>query len=237
MKTCILNFFILVLILFSATCSAMEKIELPNGAIAYLEYPSDFNIHKRYPLLIALHGMGHDAQRACREWGSIANKYGYVMLAPQGTGDRNSYLNSIDKNVQNIFSFIKELNRRANLKKDDTVVAGFSMGGSFAVDLGLRHPHRFPRIISVFGFFVKRHEHWLTIQNKEYVVPQHYYFITGDKDITRGSLSRGYEALLEKGALVKVDVIKDLYHDFPADFVDFYTSIDSFFKKEHDLNI
>lgn len=231
-KQTVLFILFLFVFRFAFAEQSIDKIVLDCDDFALTVLPQDYDRSASYPLMIALHGISENAQTSVKRWSGLSKENGYILLAPQGTGTRNSYVSDVTGNIHNIFKYIKIIKQKHKLISDDVLVAGFSMGGNFAIDMALRHPHRFPKALCVFGFFGERHAYWAGLQNPEYIGNQKYYLITGEKDVTRDYLRRADRVIRYRGGQVKLDIYKDLYHSLPADIVDKFREIEAFFYRD-----
>lgn len=211
-------------LLSSISCATPNVIILPNGAKAYYYIPPQIEGYK-YTFLIALHGKGSSARSSFDFWHDIAVKHHLILLAPQGTGTEYSYFNHLRKNIKNVVKFTYMIKKKRYFSNNNIVLAGFSMGGGFAVDLAMNRPKLYSKVLCVFGFYQDRHIRKLRKIKSADIKAQDYYFITGKGDVTQDSLTRGAVELRRRGAKVKLVAVPDLYHEFPLDFNSTYPEV------------
>jgi putative tributyrin esterase len=111
----------------------------------------------RYPVIYLLHGLGNDESIWMRRTSieRYASKYGFAVVMPttQLGGYRDNiygpkYWTFISEELP---SFCKEYFANISDKKEDTFVAGASMGGYGAFKLALSRPERFKAAASLSG--------------------------------------------------------------------------------------
>jgi len=130
---------------------------IPHTDTTLVFYPNDYNVKSQYPLLFMLHGWsGNYAQwNDIVNLDSIANKYGFIIVCPDGFYNC-WYLNSpVKKNSQFETFFFKnlvpEIFNKFNIDKNNIFITGLSMGGHGALYLFLRHPGFFKSAGSTSG--------------------------------------------------------------------------------------
>lgn len=104
---------------------------------------------KPMPLLVVLHGKGvdHNAWFDLTPVKDVADRFGYVVAAPNGRGDR--YYDGPGE--QDVLDVIDDVARRCAIDADRVYLTGHSMGGWGTWYLGLRHPDRFAAIAPMAG--------------------------------------------------------------------------------------
>lgn len=125
--------------------------------------PAEYNESRRYPVLYLLHGLGADQEG----WGDMGAKYivqnlhiydevpEMIVVCTDSlvvSGDRNrdmeigeivaGYDQSIDDIVNDLMPFV---NRNFSVKqgRENTAIAGYSMGGRESLYIGFSHPELF----------------------------------------------------------------------------------------------
>lgn len=117
--------------------------------------PSNYDKAKKWPLVVALHGLRSNAQQIIRYKGftDLAEKHGYILVAPMGYNDRGWYgarplVKGKDDDPKNISELSEKdvMNVLDIVKKDYAVDAdriyllGHSMGGGGSWHLGIKYP-------------------------------------------------------------------------------------------------
>jgi enterochelin esterase-like enzyme len=116
--------------------------------------PSTYDKERKAPLMVALHGLGSNPQQIMRYRGltDLAEKHGYVVVAPMGYNTRGWYgsrgLKSDKSEPENLGELSEKdvLNVLALVRKEFTIDAdriylmGHSMGGGGTWHLGLKYP-------------------------------------------------------------------------------------------------
>ena len=117
--------------------------------------PGNYDKEKKWPLIIALHGLGGNPQQFMRTRGlsEQAKKRGYIVAAPMGYNERGWYgvsgpkfgtkggndpenLSELsEKDVMNVLGIVK---KDYNIDPDRVYLMGHSMGGGGTVHLGIK---------------------------------------------------------------------------------------------------
>jgi poly(3-hydroxybutyrate) depolymerase len=116
--------------------------------------PSKYDKEKKWPLMIALHGLGSNPQQIMRYRGLTdeAEKHGYVVAAPMGYNSKGWYgqkapgkgkpepenLSELsEKDVMNVLEIVR---KEYSIDPDRIYLMGHSMGGGGTWYLGLKYP-------------------------------------------------------------------------------------------------
>ena len=137
---------------------------LPDGAVGYI--PASASPHP--PLLVLLHGAGHEQATMVEHFEAEADQRGLVLLAPDSRGvtwdkvlDAEAPL-SVDSPITNAQSHsfsrspdadrvekaIADLAKILPVDRTHTVLAGFSDGATFALAMGMSRDHPFAAVIA-----------------------------------------------------------------------------------------
>ncbi len=116
--------------------------------------PSTYDKGKKAPLIVALHGLGSNPQQILRYRGltDLAEKHGYVVVAPMGYNERGWYgapmprrrnpsdpenLSELsEKDVMNVLDIVR---KEYTIDSDRIYLMGHSMGGGGAIHLAIKH--------------------------------------------------------------------------------------------------
>lgn len=160
-----------VIVAASATLDRIEKGEHPlrarrgdihwayrsahdNTVQPYRFYiPANYDEKKKWPLIVALHGMGGDENSffAGYDKGAIrrvAEERGYVVVCPKGRGPYSMYLASAERDVIDV---INEMKRDLSIDDDRVYMMGHSMGGYGSWSIAVNNPDIFAAIAPVSG--------------------------------------------------------------------------------------
>lgn len=160
------------------------------------EFDGYYAAHGNYPVLYLLHGTYGDEgdwQRYSRieEYARTRN---VVVVMPYGensfyldTQSGKNYETYITQELPRIIQWMFPVSK----KREDTFIAGLSMGGSAAVRLGLRHPDLYGYVAGLSSAFTTVNEQ---IQNNDFTV---WSFAFAGRDIKKDA-SLDFFALAEK---------------------------------------
>ena len=116
--------------------------------------PSTYDKTKKTPLMIALHGLGSNAQQIIRYRGltDLAEKHGYIVAAPMGYNSGGWYgqkppfgrkpepenlFELSEKDVMNVLDIVR---KEFTTDPDRTYLMGHSMGGGGTFHIGMKTP-------------------------------------------------------------------------------------------------
>jgi len=116
--------------------------------------PTTYDKEKKSPLMVALHGLGSNPQQIMRYRGltDLAEKHGYIVVAPMGYNSRGWYgqraLQKKDGDPENLSELSEKdvMNVLGIVKKDYAIdpdriyLMGHSMGGGGTWHLGIKYP-------------------------------------------------------------------------------------------------
>jgi phospholipase/carboxylesterase len=114
---------------------------------------------KKSPVMIFLHGTGGNAG-VWGTWAAEARKRNYVVVLPQssGVGDRKAGNTNgdnlprwADVDIPKVVSLARQIQREWGGDPRRTYIGGYSNGGFYAMEIGLRHPEVFSAILCVGG--------------------------------------------------------------------------------------
>jgi len=191
---------------------------LPNGAKAIRYLPASFKSYKRYPLLVVLHGMKQTMRDAFQKWKPVADQLNMILLCPQGSQFEEGYIRRPIDDRKNIVLFRDRLVQEYHINTRRTIVAGFSRGGNFAIELGVIYPHKFQNVICIFGFFNRGVDRILQRNvNRRLYYKSRFYFITGKNDLSYQSSLLGNKSLQRHRIKSNVWVYPSLSHSYPLE--------------------
>jgi poly(3-hydroxybutyrate) depolymerase len=115
--------------------------------------PSAYTKDKKWPLMLALHGLGSNPQQILRYRGltDLAEKHGYIVAAPMGYNQRGWYGIRVpnrkvepenlpelsEKDVMNVLGIVR---KEYAIDSDRIYLMGHSMGGGGTFHLGIKYP-------------------------------------------------------------------------------------------------
>jgi len=116
--------------------------------------PSAYDKEKKWPLVVALHGLGSTPQQIMRYRGLTdqAEKHGYIVVAPMGYSSSGWYglrppkpsktdppnvSELSEKDVMNVLDLVR---KEFNIDPDRIYLMGHSMGGGGTWHLGIKYP-------------------------------------------------------------------------------------------------
>lgn len=115
--------------------------------------PSKYDAAKKWPLVVALHGMGGDensffAGYKDGEIKRIAETRGYLVVTPKGRQPASMYFGAAE---QDVIDVIKEMKREFAIDEDRVYVLGHSMGGYGSWSIAVNYPDLFAAIAPIAG--------------------------------------------------------------------------------------
>ncbi|HKY06416.1 MAG TPA: prolyl oligopeptidase family serine peptidase [Blastocatellia bacterium] len=115
--------------------------------------PKAYDRSKRYPLIIALHGMGRDEDSYFDDYAEGAFKLeaerrGYIVACPKGREPASMYRDAAERDVLDVLA---EVRRAYNIDPDRIYMTGHSMGGFGTWSIAINNPEIFAALAPVAG--------------------------------------------------------------------------------------
>jgi predicted esterase len=137
----------------------LHSLGLATERDALVYVPSSYSPEKRIPLIVSLHGAGGAAQRGMQLMQPLADKYGYLVLAPDSRGRTwDVVLGPLGPDVEFLDLALGWVFRRCNVNPRRVAVSGFSDGASYALTLGLANGSLFSHVMAFSPGFVSAPE-------------------------------------------------------------------------------
>jgi len=209
-----------------------DRIALPSGASGRVYWPKDYDVSDgARVLVIALHGLKQTPEQTLEIWKPVSESLNLIVLTPSGSVYEQGYTREpVDDRVR-----IRELRDHMvaayGVDPSQVYVAGFSRGGNYAIELGLKYPDIFPRVMCLYGFYNTINTPVLEAGISENLYNRsHFYLITGHGDMTEASLRGLYGKLQVAGISSKLKVFPNLFHAYPENFAGFFRGVLSTWK-------
>jgi predicted esterase len=143
--------------------------------------PTVYDAKKKWPMVVALHGMGGDENSffAAYDNGAIrriAEERGYIVVCPKGRQPASMYLAAAERDVIDV---IKEMKREFSIDDDRVYLMGHSMGGYGSWSVAVNHPDLFAAIGPIAGGGMPQ-----TVARLSAIKHIPWIVIHGDKDPT-----------------------------------------------------
>lgn len=223
--------FVFAFYLLMTPLNAQQKTTLifENKAEAIEYLPKNFSPEKKYPLIIALHGMAQTSNSAFEKWKPVADDLNAILLCPKGSDFNQGYTRTPIDDRKIFVDLFNTMKKKYKIDESKSVLAGFSRGGNFAIETGILYPETFKNIICIFGFFNKGIEN--EIDNSNYDL-SNFYFITGNNDLTQKSLIYGKKQLDQNGIRTYLKTSSTITHAYPPNFVTTIKDITEWFHEK-----
>jgi len=141
--------------------------------------PPEYHAERSYPTIVALHAAGMTPEQETRWWARLAQRHGYIVLAPEFADTKQRQYDYDFASHQAVLETVKDARRRFNVDSDRIFLGGHGMGGDAVLDIGYSHPDIFAGIMPITGM-LDRSTHFYRDNAKR--LPQ--YIIAGQLDRT-----------------------------------------------------
>jgi hypothetical protein len=121
----------------------MSYIESGTGATRsfYMDVPTDYDSLKSYPLLYAWHGSGMSGSSMRANMQVLNSSIKGIICCPDVNGM------TLGTQLAAMFQTSLQYAEKYNIDSSRKIITGFSMGGSYAFQIGLQDPTKFKGII------------------------------------------------------------------------------------------
>jgi predicted peptidase len=199
------------------TASHFDKVIQRHVSLDYLVYLPDAagKTHQRWPAIIFLHGSG---ERGTNVWDVTMHgppkivksekDFPFIVLSPQCPPGQQWQ-------VDDVVSFVKNMERRYPIDRNRIYLTGLSMGGSGTWNILLAHPGIFAAAVPICGRADTNGLPFIAPEKMEKIKHLPIWIFHGEKDPTVPvSASKEMAAALEKlGANVKLTIYPEAKHD------------------------
>ena len=117
--------------------------------------PTNYDAKKKWPLVVALHGMGQDENSFFAsavynngELKRIAEARGYLVVCPKGRAPASMYMGPAETDVIDV---LKAMKRDYSIDEDRVYLMGHSMGGYGSWSVAVNNPDLFAAIAPISG--------------------------------------------------------------------------------------
>jgi len=154
------------LVILASSAVTAQTIDLGRGLLP-LTIPENYNSATSTPLIILLHGYSSSGvgQDAYMGFSKIADRYGFILVAPDGTkesaGDNNRFWNASDAccdffslevdDSAYVLSIINEVKSDYNIDANRVFLIGHSNGGFMSYRAAYDHSSTIAAIVSLAG--------------------------------------------------------------------------------------
>ena len=150
----------------------------PALPISYLvQLPPEYDPHRRYPTIVALHSAGNDASRQINWWAPQASRHGYIVLAPRWAKQYQKRYGYTFREHAAVLYTLRDAFRRLAIDTDRVFLSGYSQGGDAAWDMALAHPDLWAGVITVAARSDRYCTHYW-----ETALRLPFYVVGGEKD-------------------------------------------------------
>ncbi|HUU60333.1 MAG TPA: PHB depolymerase family esterase [Phycisphaerae bacterium] len=134
-----------------------QMAEPTGGGAYYIYVPSYYSADRDWPLVVTLHGTNpwDDYDRQIREWDSLAEAKGFIVVAPklqspQGVlpNIRSRWFRHLAEDERRILALIDHVSGDYRVDPRAILLTGFSAGGYPMYHTGLRNPQRFSMLVA-----------------------------------------------------------------------------------------
>ncbi|NBV41830.1 hypothetical protein EBR96_03575 [bacterium] len=216
-----------------------RTITIAERQSALIYFPPNFDNTKRYPFIMALHGLRQTPIDAYKVWQPVAKSMGYILICPSADSFEAGYSRGPKDERERFVWFREYLDKTYRVDTSTSILVGFSRGGNLALETGILYPRKFRNVVSVFGFYNTGLDDRLKKQYRSGELRKSFfYLVTGGGDQTQNSMTWFNDQLDEMGISTVLKVYPDLYHNYPKDMTAFMsaikTKIDERVKKEQE---
>ncbi len=168
------------------------------------------------PLVVVLHGYGGNADAVAEVWQEAAKNIDAILVAPQGgmaTSDTDYHWGDADKAAAQIEKALEKARQSHSIDESRMVLAGFSQGGTMAVQVACRPTQPWRGVVCVAGAYLQLSGELLTHAGQQKLTIVN---LVGEKDERVLRTMRDAQAPFEQaGCTFAVQLFPDVAHDYP----------------------
>ena len=132
---------------------------------------------KPAPLVILLHGSGHDGSSFVEKWATLAEEKGFIVAGPDASNA--AYWKAPEDGPVFLRDMVEHLRSRYPIDPRRVYLFGHSAGAYFALQMGLLESRYFAAVALHAGAFNEGEEKWLLSQAKRKIP---FHLAVGDRD-------------------------------------------------------
>lgn len=121
-----------------------------DGFKVYIFLPWDYSMWHKYPLIVGSHGSNNTGMEIIKGWKSVANKRGYIVVAPTIPDATDWSKIDIDKIFIDI---VKMVRSKYNIDNARVLMTGNSAGAGHTYYMAIKHPEIFRAAAPSSGCF------------------------------------------------------------------------------------
>jgi predicted esterase len=148
-------------------------------AAYYVQLPPEYDPQRRYPMIVSLHGLGHDPSMQIDWWAGDAppkdpqgqaasptdgkaaepkvplgrhgqaGRYGYIVVAPEWTVANQKEYEYSAREHALVLGCVRDACRRFAVDTDRVFLSGHAEGGDAAWDIGVSHPDLWAGVVPI----------------------------------------------------------------------------------------
>lgn len=176
-------------------------------------------VNEKHPLIIALHGNEENILITEDYWSPCVKNN--ILALPQSSDIQfydGYYWNDVKKGTEELKEHYKEILGNYNIDSKNIIIGGFSAGARVALYAALNGSIRVKGLILV-GPWLPEIEEWEELLDELKSQGVKCYIICGDKDEDCYDGSKKFVDMLNQRQMPNIfKVVKDLDHDYPANF-------------------
>jgi predicted esterase len=156
----------------------------------FVQLPPEYDPHRRYPMIMSLHGAGSNPALQLEWWcGGVgpdgyryghAGRQGYIVVAPAWTKEQQQGAEYSPYEHFAVLNVLRDVYRRFSVDTDRVFLSGHSLGGDVAWDVAMAHPDLWAGFIGISSIADKTLNYYW--ENAKYVPT---YLICGEMDGSR----------------------------------------------------
>jgi predicted esterase len=153
----------------------------------FVQLPAEYDPHRRYPTIVALHAATMSPQTQLEWWAGRPNidgrrfgqadRHGYIVIAPAWAKEQQITCNYSEEEHGAVLYALRDAMRKFSIDTDRIYLAGHSLGAQIGWDIALAHPDIWAGFIGINPLADKTIS--LYQENARYVPT---YLVFGEKD-------------------------------------------------------